>query len=56
MAPSKNPYLLSSCGSGDCTVRPGPGENSGRPHGVRLGTQTKALSRDARRVTEYAFS
>jgi hypothetical protein len=56
MAPSKNPYLLSSCRTDECTLRPRPGENSGRPHGGRLGTQTKAFSRDARRVTECTFS
>jgi hypothetical protein len=56
MALSKNPYLLSPCGSDGCTVRPRPGENSGRPHGGRLGTQTKAFSRDARRVTKFTFS
>ena len=56
MALSKNPYLLSPCGSDGCTVRTRPGENSGRPHGGRFGTQTKAFSPDAGRVTECTVS
>jgi len=56
MAPSKNPHALAPCRTHDCTLRPRPGQSLGRPHGVRAGSQTEAFSRDANRVTEYAFS